>query len=148
MLWLGRDSHVQALILNTSVRDAWCRLPRDLAVSPAAIRPTGSSPEPPQPGWSPPPTLAGLQIWRRWATDSVGKEFTSVNKCASGGVAEVRIIQLNYHFPTISTWIWCAYCTSVHIIYSNFYGNWTFSISCAWGATRKKVSKLTAFRRG
>jgi len=25
-----------------------------------------------------------------------------VNKCASGGVAEVRIIQLNYHFPTIS----------------------------------------------
>jgi len=45
-----------------------------------------------------------------------------VNKCASGGVAQVRIIQLNYHFPTIVRLKFGVRIVQVCVVYSNFYG--------------------------
>jgi len=116
-LWLGRHSHVHALILNTSARDAWRRLPRDSAVPPATIRPPGSSPEPPRPGWSQPPT-AGLQICRRRATDSLSeavyvKEQVCI-RCRCTHVYYTAKLTFSHDFPIK---VWGAYCTSVRIIF-------------------------------
>jgi len=117
-LWLGRCSHMQALILNISARDAWRRLPRESAVSPAAIRPPGSSPEPPRPGWSPPSTLAGLQICRRRATASLSKAiYVSQQVCIrwrSTGAYYTAKLTFSHDFPIK---VWGAYCTSVRIVF-------------------------------
>jgi len=126
-----RRSHVQALILNTSARDAWRRLPRNSAVSPAAIRPPGSSPEPPRPGWSPPPTLAGLQICRWWATDSLSKAiYVSEQVCIkwhSTGAYYTAKLTFSHDFPIK---VWGAYYTSVRIIFEflRYYTSFPFSI--------------------
>jgi len=78
--------------------------PRDSAVSPAAIQPPGSSPEPPRPGWSPPPTLAGLQICLRWATDSLGKAiYVSEQVCIrwrSTGAYYTAKLTFSHDFPS------------------------------------------------
>jgi len=92
--------------------------PRDSAVSPAAIRPPGSSPEPPRPGWSPSPTLEGLQICRRRATDSLSKAiYISEQVCIrsrSTGAYYTAKQTFSHDFPSK---VWGAYCTSVRIIF-------------------------------
>jgi len=120
-LWLGRRSHVQALILNTSACDAWRRLPRDSAMSSAAIRPPGSSPEPPRPGWSPLPSLADLQICRRRATDSLSKAiYVSEQLCIrwhSTGAYYTAKLTFSHDFSSK----FGVRIIQVCVLYSNFY---------------------------
>jgi len=73
------------------------------AVFPTAIRPPGSSPEPPRPRWLPPGTLAGLQICRRQATDSLSKAiYVSEQVCIrwhSTGACYTAKLTFSHDFP-------------------------------------------------
>ena len=80
------------------------------------------TPEPPRPGWSPPPTLAGLQICRQRATDSLSEAvYVSEQACLrwrSTGAYYTAKLTFSHDFPIK---VWGAYCTSVRIIFE-FYG--------------------------
>jgi len=92
--------------------------PRDSAVSPAAIRPPGSLPEPPRPGWSPLSTLAGLHICRQRATDSLSEAiYVSEQVCIrwrSTGAYYTAKLTFSHDFLIK---VWGAYYTSVRIIF-------------------------------
>jgi len=122
----------QALIPNTSVRDAWRRLPHDSAVSPAAIRP---------PGVVPPPTLARLQICRWWATDSLSKaiyvsEQVWIRWCSTGAYYTAKLT-FSHNFPKFGVRI-----IQLCVLYSNSYGTWN-TIKLITIITRHKASTST-----
>jgi len=76
----------------------------------------------PQPGWSPPPMLAGLQICRRWATDSLSNavyvsEEVCIRWCNTGAYYTAKLTFSN-DFPS-KVWV-CI--VQVCVLYSNFYG--------------------------
>jgi len=118
-LWLGRRSHVQALILNTSACDAWRRLP---ATRPCPSRLSGhlahrrschgrvvaAS------------DVGGLQICRRRATDSLCKAvYVSEQVCIrwrSTGVYYTAKLTFS-HGHDLPIKVWGAYYTSVRIIF-------------------------------
>jgi len=92
--------------------------PRDSAVSPRLSGHLAHRRSRPRPGWSPLPTLAGLQICQRRATDSLSKAvYVSEQVCItwrSTGAYYTAKLTFSHDLPIK---VWDVYCTSVRIIF-------------------------------